>query len=193
MKISDPDFVKLLNKKITAGVEVRVLSRASAKNGSIPVRRLPSRLHLRAMLRDGNTAFLGSQSLRKLELEARREIGVIFRDKKVVKEMESIFEKDWKRSESVVEDSKLSSALLVPAKKVAKEVAKQVAIKPVVEQVLNKVIDTKDPTPFEPDEVAQTVREAFHEEVQDAVRQVLKEVVVSAAADENSKPEPKAK
>ena len=193
MKISDPDFVKLINKKISSGAEVRVLSRASAKSGAIPVRRLPSRLHLRAMLRDGNTAFLGSQSLRKLELEARREIGVIFRDKKVVKQMEAIFEKDWKLSEPVVEDSKLASALVVPAKKVAKEVAKQIGIKPVVEQVLEKVIDTKDPTPFEPDEVAQTVREAFHEEVQDAVKEALKEVVVTAATEETAKPDSKAR
>ena len=188
MKISDRDFIKLLNKKISSGADVRVLSRASAKNGSIPVRRLPSRLHLRAMLRDGNTAFLGSQSLRKLELEARREIGVIFHDKKTVKEMESVFEKDWKRSEPVVESTKLAAALVVPAKKVAKQVAKQVAIKPVVEQVLERVIDTKDPTPFEPEEVAQTVREAFHEEVEGAVKNALKEVVVTAAQEESAKP-----
>ena len=193
MKISDRDFLKLLNKKISAGAEVRVLSRASAKSGTIPVRRLPSRLHLRAMLRDGDTAFLGSQSLRKLELEARREIGVIFKDKKVVKEMEAIFEKDWKKSEPIVEDTKVASAVLVPAKRVAKEVAKKIAIKPVVEQVIEKVIDPKDPTPFEPDEVAQTVREAFHDEVEGAVREALKEVVVNVAKDETDKPAGKAK
>lgn len=193
MKISDREFVKLLNKKISDGAEVRVLSRASAKTGTIPVRRLPSRLHLRALLRDGNAAFLGSQSLRKLELEARREIGVIFHDKKTVKQMEAIFEKDWKRSEPVVEDSKLVSALSVPARKVAKQVSKQIAIKPVVEQVIEKVIDPKDPTPFEPDEVAQTVREAFHDEVQDAVKQALKEVVTTAAQEGAAKPEQKAR
>lgn len=193
MKISDNDFVKLINKKISSGVEVRVLSRASAKSGTIPVRRLPARLHLRAMLRDGNSAFLGSQSLRKLELEARREIGIIYRDKKVVKAMESIFEKDWKRSEPVVEDSKMASALVIPAKKVAKEVARQISIKPVVEQVLEKVIDTKDPTPFEPEEVAQTVREAFQDEVQDAVKEALKGVVANAATEKTSNPEPKAR
>lgn len=187
MKISDRDFLKLLNKKISAGAEVRVLSRASAKSGSIPVRRIPSRLHLRAILRDGDAAFLGSQSLRKLELEARREIGIIFRDKKIVKAMEAIFEKDWKKSEPVVENTKLATALIVPAKKVAKQVAKQVAIKPVVEQVLEKVIDTTDPTPFEPEEVAETVREAFHEEVQGAVKEALKEVVVNAAQQQTAK------
>ena len=193
MKISDPDFVKLLNKTISSGAEVRVLSRASAKNGAIPVRRLPSRLHLRAMLRDGNTAFVGSQSLRKLELEARREIGVVFRDKKTVRQMESIFEKDWKSSEPIVEDTRLVSALIVPAKKVAKEVAKQIAIKPVVEQVIEKVIDPKDPTPFEPDEVAQAVREAFREEVQGAVQEALKEVVATAAKEETAKASQEAK
>lgn len=193
MKISDRDFVKLLNKKISAGVEIRVMSRASAKSGTIPVRRLPSRLHLRAILRDGNSAFLGSQSLRKLELEARREVGVIFRDKKTVKQMEAIFEKDWKNSEPVIEDTKLAASLVVPAKKVAKEVAKKIAIKPVVEQVLDKVIDTKDPTPFEPDEVVQTVREAFHEEVQGAVKEALKEVVVSAAQGGSQERSPKGK
>lgn len=192
MKISDSDFVKLINKKISSGVEVRVLSRASAKSGTIPVRRLPTRLHLRAMLRDGSSAFLGSQSLRKLELEARREVGIIFKDKKIVKQMESIFEKDWKRAEPVVEESKLASALVVPARKVAKVVAKQIAIKPIVEQVLEKVIDTKDPTPFEPEEVAQTVREAFQEQVQGAVKEALKEVVVTAATEEARKPDQKA-
>jgi hypothetical protein len=40
---------------------------------------------------------------------------------------------------------------------VAKEVARKVDIKPVLEEVLDKIIDTKDPTPFEPEEVADTV------------------------------------
>jgi hypothetical protein len=63
----------------------------------------------------------------------------------------------------------------------------------VVEKILEKVIDTKDPTPFEPDEVAQTVREAFQDEVQDAVKGALKEVVATAANPEVSKPESKAR
>jgi phosphatidylserine/phosphatidylglycerophosphate/cardiolipin synthase-like enzyme len=192
MKISDPDFLKLLRRKVSEGAEVRVVSRASTK-GDIPVRRLPSRLHLRAMLRDGKAAFLGSQSLRKLELEARREIGLVFRDKKVVKRMDEIFEKDWRRSEPVLPESQFASALDVPAKKVAKEVARKVDIKPVLEQVLDKVIDTKDPTPFEPEEVAETVREAFHDEVQGAVQEALKDIVASAVLGPATKQEEKGK
>ncbi len=35
------------------------------------------RLHVRAIIRDGAAAFVGSQSLRKLELDGRREVGLI--------------------------------------------------------------------------------------------------------------------
>jgi hypothetical protein len=41
---------------------------------------LHRRLHVRAMVRDGRRAFIGSQSLRRLELDERREIGLIIRD-----------------------------------------------------------------------------------------------------------------
>ena len=184
MKISDRDIIKLLDRKMADGVEVRVLSRASAKGGSIPVRRLSGRLHLRAILRDGESAFVGSQSLRKLELEARREIGVIVRDKPIVKKMEAIFEKDWKDSEPVIEHDAITTALHVPAKKVAKEVAKHVAVKPVIEQVIDRVMEKHDDAPFEPEEVAQTVREAFREEVHGAVVTALRELVTQAVQED---------
>jgi phosphatidylserine/phosphatidylglycerophosphate/cardiolipin synthase-like enzyme len=185
MKISDRDFVKLLNKKISDGVEVRILSRASTKGGTIPVRRMNQRLHLRAIMRDGEQAFIGSQSLRKLELEARREIGVIFKDKKIVNQMKDIFEKDWKSSEPVLEADHITAALSIPANKVAKEVAKHISIKPVVEQVLDKVIDSKSDATFEPEEVAQTVREAFRDEVHGAVMDALHELVVKPMQEED--------
>ena len=35
----------------------------------------PVRLHVRAIIRDGTRAFVGSQSLRKEELDSRREVG----------------------------------------------------------------------------------------------------------------------
>ena len=45
------------------------------------------RLHVRTIVRDGRRAFVGSQSLRKLELDKRREVGVIVDDAKVVKQL----------------------------------------------------------------------------------------------------------
>ena len=192
MKISDREFVKLLNAKMSDGVEVRVLSRASAKGGSIPVRRLNNRLHLRAILRDGESAFVGSQSLRKLELEARREVGLIVHDKSIVKQMEEVFDKDWKKSEPVIEEDAITSALTVPAKKVAKAVAKHVAVKPVIEQVLDRVLEVHDNANFEPEEVADTIREAFREEVQGAVVNALRELVIQTVQEPEKEADEKA-
>ena len=48
----------------------------SIKNEKYPGKRL----HVRAIIRDGKRAFIGSQSLRRLELEKRREVGVIVTD-----------------------------------------------------------------------------------------------------------------
>ena len=52
MKISDSEFVKLLNEKISEGVDVRVIGTTSHKGGALPARKLPMRLHARAILRD---------------------------------------------------------------------------------------------------------------------------------------------
>jgi cardiolipin synthase A/B len=56
------------------------------------------RLHTRTIIRDGRQSFIGSQSLRKQELDARREVGIIFRDSNVVKRLLATFEVDWAAS-----------------------------------------------------------------------------------------------
>ena len=53
------------------------------------------RLHTRTIIRDGSQAFIGSQSLREMELGSRREVGIIFRDKKIVGTLARIFRDDW--------------------------------------------------------------------------------------------------
>jgi cardiolipin synthase len=181
MKISDPDFVKLLREKIADGVDVRIIGKASPRASVLPVRVLTMRLHARAILRDGKTAFLGSQSLRKLELEARREIGVIFHDAASVKKMVSIFEADWESAQPAVQDS-METAMDIPVRRVAKIVAKHINVKPVVEQVLERVFERRtNDVPFEPGEVAQTVRDAFREEIHDAVLLALRDMAAQAA------------
>ena len=62
----------------------------------IEARKLPDlRLHVRAIIRDGVSAFVGSQSLRKLELDGRREVGLVVSDERIAKKMRDIFEADW--------------------------------------------------------------------------------------------------
>ena len=53
------------------------------------------RLHTRTIIRDRHQAFVGSQSLRKLELDSRREVGLIVRDPGVIRRLVATFELDW--------------------------------------------------------------------------------------------------
>jgi phosphatidylserine/phosphatidylglycerophosphate/cardiolipin synthase-like enzyme len=54
------------------------------------------RLHLRAIVRDGTAAFVGSQSLRKAELDSRRELGVFVHEPDIVRQIQETFERDWR-------------------------------------------------------------------------------------------------
>ena len=184
MKISDVDFIKMLNDKVSAGVDVRIIGTTQSKGGALPIRKLPMRLHARAIFRDSESAFLGSQSLRKLELEARREVGVLIHDKKTVKQMIEVFDNDWKRAEPVVAVSQdaVQTAIDVSAKKVAKSVAKKINVGPIVEQILDKVADQTSDNGFQPDEMGDTLRQAFRDEVHDAVVSALQDMAVENAA-----------
>ncbi len=94
-QVSDDAMLRLIGDRITAGVDVRIIGKVEAKAG-VPHEKYPGRrLHIRAMIRDGARASLGSQSLRRLELEKRREVGVIITDKAVIREMQDVFERDW--------------------------------------------------------------------------------------------------
>ena len=94
-KVSDDAMLRIITGRIKKGVAVRVIGRVESK-WAVPCDKYPGkRLHMRAIIRDGKRAFLGSQSLRRLELEKRREIGIIITDEQVVTQMKETFEADW--------------------------------------------------------------------------------------------------
>ena len=98
-KVSDNAIQKLLQERAKAGVEIRILGKLEKSIEGIDARKLSSlRLHVRAIIRDGKAAFIGSQSLRKLELDKRREVGVLVANTTIAKKMQSAFEVDWKAS-----------------------------------------------------------------------------------------------
>ena len=99
---TDDAMLRLITERVKAGVDVRMLGGLEAKWAeNIKHEPYPGkRLHIRAIIRDGKRAFLGSQSLRRLELEKRREVGVIVTDEVVVKQMQEVFEKDWAQTPS---------------------------------------------------------------------------------------------
>ena len=99
-KVSDDAMLRIISGRIKAGVDVRVIGKVDAK-WNVKSERFPGkRLHTRAIVRDGNRAFVGSQSLRRLELEKRRELGVIITDEDVVQQIQTVFEDDWAQTES---------------------------------------------------------------------------------------------
>ena len=99
---SDDEMLTLLQKKAARGVQIRFIGELEKKwvrERFAEVRPLRGlRLHVRAIVRDGRRAFVGSQSLRKLELDQRREVGIFIRDRKAVRKVEKVFNADWKRA-----------------------------------------------------------------------------------------------
>jgi phosphatidylserine/phosphatidylglycerophosphate/cardiolipin synthase-like enzyme len=94
--VSDNAMIRMLEDRQGAGVDVRIIGKLEKGHPAIPAARYPGkRLHLNAAVRDAQSAFLGSQSLRKAELDKRREVGIVFKERSVVKRMAEIFEADW--------------------------------------------------------------------------------------------------
>jgi cardiolipin synthase len=95
-KVSDNLIQRVLQDRVRAGVDIRVIGKVEKTLTGVEARKLPDlRLHVRAIVRDGMSAFVGSQSLRKLELDGRREVGVIINDSRLARKIQSVFETDW--------------------------------------------------------------------------------------------------
>jgi phosphatidylserine/phosphatidylglycerophosphate/cardiolipin synthase-like enzyme len=100
-KIADRPMIRLLQERAKAGVEIRILGKVTTKAEEVQVEKMPKlRLHVRAILRDNQDLFIGSQSLRPLELDRRREIGLVVHDPKVIKQFRTVFEADWGLTDS---------------------------------------------------------------------------------------------
>jgi phosphatidylserine/phosphatidylglycerophosphate/cardiolipin synthase-like enzyme len=99
-KLSDPQMIRLLSQRAKTGVDIRVLGKVAKRAaGSLRAQKSPIRLHVRAAVRDGSEAFVGSQSFRALELDGRREVGILTKDPKIVKRIAELFEADWAKTE----------------------------------------------------------------------------------------------
>ena len=97
----------------------KIIGKVEAK-WRLPCEKFPGkRLHVRAIVRDGQRAFIGSQSLRKLELDKRREVGVIVTDRKVVDEIMAVFARDWAETPTGKKEVKKTAKSLKAGKPVA--------------------------------------------------------------------------
>jgi phosphatidylserine/phosphatidylglycerophosphate/cardiolipin synthase-like enzyme len=77
-------------------VDVRVIGKVGGRGHDLVHQKYPGhRLHVRAILRDATQAFIGSQSLRALELDKRREVGIVVTRPSIIKELVETFDADW--------------------------------------------------------------------------------------------------
>lgn len=184
-KISDRAMIRLLEERAQAGVEVRVVGQMAGGNSRLDVRKLPQmRLHTRTIVRDRRQMFLGSQSLRELELDARREIGVIIRDSKVVNSVVRTFEEDWSSTGMSKVDTQAAAEAGAPLAKAATKAAEVVArdlppVAPVVEQVIQQIVGNAADIDLDHKQVEATVKDAVKEAVKEVVRDAVEEAVQS--------------
>jgi phosphatidylserine/phosphatidylglycerophosphate/cardiolipin synthase-like enzyme len=99
MNLSDDGMIALLKERAEAGVKIKVLGKVEKKwvtELNWRVRPFTAmKLHVRCVVRDRQAAFVGSQSLRKLELDQRREVGLITKDRRTAGRIARMFEADW--------------------------------------------------------------------------------------------------
>ncbi|HEY4361311.1 MAG TPA: phospholipase D-like domain-containing protein [Bryobacteraceae bacterium] len=183
--VSDPAMIRLLEERSRSGVDVKILGRLMQRSPQIAARRMPHiRLHARAIVRDGTHVFIGSQSLRQLELDQRREIGVILRDRQISGRVAKTFHEDWALSEpsSKPAGSKEATPTEQVAKRVAKAVTKQLPpVGPVLDEIIREMGREQGEVGLSAHEVEATVK--------DAVKTAVKEVVKEALGDSAEVPE----
>ena len=178
-EISDAAIVRDLEERSRAGVEIKIIGRLTRGSSQLPVKKLSGlRLHTRTIVRDGRRAFIGSQSLRELELGSRREVGIIFHEPKIAASLSKTFLEDWNaadRPREAVEIDKVPPATKV-AKRVAKAVAKEMpAVSPVLEVVVRELAVETGGTELDRKALEDTVKDAVKEAVQEAVQNVVEQ------------------
>jgi phosphatidylserine/phosphatidylglycerophosphate/cardiolipin synthase-like enzyme len=179
-EISDPAMIRILEDRAAAGVDVRIIGKVAGRGSGLASRKLGTmRLHTRTIVRDRDRVFIGSQSLREIELDKRREIGLIVRERKLVSHLVKTFEADWEASEASV--ARPDDEASVPVGKVAKRVAKEIAKElPPVAPLLEVVVKEVHPDfQVNSHQVEETVKEAVKEAVREAVKDVVEEVAAN--------------
>jgi cardiolipin synthase len=174
IKISDRGMLRLLDERIKAGVNVRILG-GVCPDKKLPIRKLQRlRLHTRGIVRDGKQLFLGSQSMRKLELDARREIGVIVQGGKVVRAFTAVFEDDWKAAERSKAEKRARAQMHPKVKRAATMAANKVPVKPVVDRVVEVLNEETN---------GKVAVKMAKKHIEVAVKTALKKAVKKAAAE----------
>ena len=171
--IADRDMAKALVERAKAGVKIRVIGRMSRKNEHIDVRKLTGlRLHTRTIIRDRRAAFVGSQSLRAIELDKRREVGVIVRAPKTLRRLVDTFDADWSAKELSDNPEATAKELKRAVKAAAAELT---SLSPLVKEAVSDVVEKTGAEDLDPTEVQQSIQTAVKEAVRERVQEIMNE------------------
>jgi phosphatidylserine/phosphatidylglycerophosphate/cardiolipin synthase-like enzyme len=184
-KVSDPAMIRLLEERAKEGVEIKIIGRLTRRAAGLAVRKLAQmRLHTRTMIRDGTDAFVGSQSLRELELDARREVGLIFNDKPAVRALAKTFQEDWLKAEQYNAEKEDAKPAAKVARKLAKVVAKELPpVSPALAEIIKEVAGEQAEVDLTPTELEESIKDAVMVAVQEVVRDVVEDMVEQRAED----------
>ena len=138
------------------------------------------RLHTRTIIRDGRQAFVGSQSLRKLELDSRREVGLIVRQAGVVRRLIATFDHDWVPVDPTLAQANETTQNNENVQKAVKIFMKELPpLSTTVKKAVKKVVEVAGQ-----DAIAEkTVKQAVKKVVKKAVKEAIKEIADAAAPD----------
>jgi len=187
--IADREMLRILHDRAKAGVEIRVIGKLAGR-AFFDVQKLAGmRLHTRTIIRDRRQAFIGSQSLRTLELDARREVGLIIQDPKAIKKLIDTFESDWTevaarktkgKADPIANDDATKKSTGASARQVSRAIAVftqelqplTTAVKRAVRQA---VVKAGDDVLHD-----KSVKNTMKQVVKDAVKEAVKEAVHDA-------------
>jgi len=180
-EISDRSMIRLLRDRARAGVEIRIIgSVIKPSNEFDPGRLMRMRFHTRAILRDRREAFLGSQSLRELELDRRRELGMIVRERDIVHSLVKVFESDWAGLEPAATGSPKEVVEGAKAvKKAVKAMVRELPLAPIVEGALKHAVGDLPTFDLRSNQFRQNLTEIIKDAVEDAVSGMVRKGTVA--------------
>ena len=178
-KISDAAMVRVLRDRARKGVEVKIIGRLTRQAEQLMVHGSTIRLHTRTIVRDRRQVFIGSQSLCEVELDARRELGIISHDRKVVEAVIRVFESDWSGAESVENLPPDGNTPVIKAtKKAVKAISKELPpVVPILKRAVKKVLGSEAELNLDAEMMEETMRGAVKESVKEVVKDALQEVM----------------
>ena len=163
-------------------MDIKIIGKVTKRSAVLDGRKLPKlRLHTRTIVRDGRYVFVGSQSLREVELDERREVGLIFGDAKVANSLIETFQHDWRlielESRMNGKDKEDKTQVDRVAKKVAKAVAKELPSVASALEVTVKEVAAKTRVELDAAHVDESMKKAVKSTVHDVVRDIFEEEV----------------